>query len=125
MQMILDPVDPVKMAMALFQNAPDVPEKIRTTVRAQAAFTILRRKDQVVIDLGKGGHSAWTSKRVLSFVPIPWNCFFGAPLQGAIFFERPFRRFPSVTYGYSREAPPGPWILVIASPDSGHIIPWF
>ena len=44
------------MAIFVFQNSPCVAEKVVTFVGKEHAFPVLRREDDVVIDLGERGH---------------------------------------------------------------------
>ena len=53
---VFHPVDAVKMAILVLQNTPGVAEQVRTPSRRQYRRTILRGKDNMIINLGEGGH---------------------------------------------------------------------
>ena len=53
---ILYAADPVEVTVLVFQNAPSVAEEIIAPVCQQHPFAILRREDDVILDLGEGGH---------------------------------------------------------------------
>lgn len=56
MDMIFHAADSVKMAIFIFQNAPGVAEKVITFVGEEHTLPVLRREDDVVINLGERGH---------------------------------------------------------------------
>jgi len=61
-KMVLRAVDAVKMAAPVFQDAPDVSEETLALGRHQRRHAVFRRKDDVVVNLGVGGHglgSTW------------------------------------------------------------------
>ena len=55
---ILDAANAVEVAILVFQDAPGVAEEILPLVSGQSGRPILRGENDVVIDLGKGGHGA-------------------------------------------------------------------
>lgn len=67
-KVIFHAADSVQMAIFVFQNAPDVAEQVVASVGEQCTFTILRREDDVVVNLGERGHGGSGSSRGAAIV---------------------------------------------------------
>jgi len=70
--MVLDGIDPVEVAIAVLDHAPEIAQKAFAAGLLQTRAAILGREHDVVINLREGGHA---------------HPFSGQPLRGLIHFQ--------------------------------------
>src|SRR2546427_6818156 len=60
-QVVFNAIDPVEMALFVFEDAPGVAEQVFAVFGEQRGDALFGRKDDVIIDLRVGGHK-WRSQ---------------------------------------------------------------
>lgn len=73
------------MAIFVFQNAPDVAEQVVASVGEQHPLAVLRREDDVIINLGERGHGGSGSSRGAAV----WACYENVNALNAVCISSP------------------------------------